>query len=103
MGLYGRLLEERAQEEERRRGSPLSIFYRSDSPVLGRLLADAPKDQPPGYAVDLATMRRLITRGVHSLGAGKRLRSLRNRYPEEYAELVAGARGQGELLYSGLR
>ncbi len=58
MGLYERLLEERAQEE-RRRGRPLGTLYGSDSPVLDRLLlADAPKDRPSGYAADLATMRR---------------------------------------------
>ncbi|HKH77728.1 MAG TPA: hypothetical protein VKA51_12285 [Rubrobacteraceae bacterium] len=42
MGLYERLLEERA-EGERRRGRPLGAFYGSDPPVLDRLLANAPK------------------------------------------------------------
>ena len=50
------------------------------------------KDRPPGYAADLATMRRLITRGVHSLGAGMRLGSLKVSNREEYAELKAEAR-----------
>jgi len=50
------------------------------------------KDRPPGYADHLATMRRLTTRGVQSLGAGMRLGSLKVRYREEYAELKAEAR-----------
>ncbi len=40
MGLYERLLEERAEEE--RRGRPLGAFYGLDSPALDRRLADAP-------------------------------------------------------------
>ncbi len=69
------------------------------SPVLDRLLlADAPKDRPPGYAADLSTMHRLMNRGVHSPGAGMRLGSLNARYRKGYAELKAEARGQGERL-----
>jgi hypothetical protein len=55
-------------------------------------------ERPPGYAADLATMHRLITKGPRSSWAGMRLGSLKNRYPGEYAELKAEARGQGELL-----
>jgi hypothetical protein len=98
MGLYEKLLEERAQEE-RRRGRPLGILYGSDSPVLDRLLlADAPEDRQPGYAADLSTLHRLITEGPRSPGSGTRLGSLRNRYPEEYALLRSETQGQGELL-----
>jgi hypothetical protein len=98
MGLYERLLEERAQEE-RRKGRPLGISYGSDSPVLDRLLlADATKDRPPGYAADLSTMHRLMTRGVHSQGDAYRFHGLKSKYREEYAVLEAEARGQGELL-----
>ena len=43
-------------------------------------------------------MNRLITEGPRSAGSGMRLGSLKNKYPEEYAELKAEARGQGELL-----
>ena len=98
MGLYERLLEERAQEEERRRGRPLGASYGSDSPVLDRRLGGASKDRPPGYAADLATMHRLMTRGVHSQGDVYRLHYLKRRYEKEHAELAAEARGQGELL-----
>ena len=42
MGLYECLLEEKGGEE-RRRGRPLGASYGSDSPVLDRRLADAPK------------------------------------------------------------
>ena len=69
------------------------------SGVLDRLLTVARKDRPPGYAADLAMTYRLIARGVHSLGAAMRFASLRRRrYPKEYPELAAEARGQGKLL-----
>jgi hypothetical protein len=61
MGLHERLLEERA-EGERRRGRPLGAFYGLESSVLDRRLANAPKDRPTGYAADLSTMHRLMTR-----------------------------------------
>ena len=70
-----------------------------ESPVLDRLLlADAPKDRPPGYAADLSTMHRLMSRGVHSQGDAYRFHGLKARYREEYAEFAAETRGQGELL-----
>ena len=70
MGRYDMLLEERAEEKELRRGRPPGTLYGSDSSVLDRRLADALEDRPPGYASDLAVMSRLITLGIHSLGAG---------------------------------
>ena len=97
MGLYDRLLEERAQEEQRR-GGPLPPRRGSGSKVLDRRLGNPPEDRPPGYAADLATMHRLMTRGVHSQGDAYRLHSLKRRYEKEHAELAAEARGQGELL-----
>ena len=97
MGLYERLLEERA-EDERRRGRPLGTLYGLDSPVLDRRLADdAPEDRPPGYRRDLAMMHRYINEGLRSQGAAMRFASLRRRCPKEYAELAAEAQGQGEL------
>ncbi len=99
MGLYERLLEERVQEEERRRGRPPGASYGSDSPVLDRLLlADAPQDRPPGYRGDLRLLHRYANEGVRAQGPAMRFASLRRRYPKEYAELAAEARGQGELL-----
>ena len=97
MGLYERLLEER-EEEERGRGRPLGALRGLDSPVLDRLLTVARKRRPPGYAADMAMMRRLITRGVHSQGAAYRLHGFRSRYEGEHAELAAEAQGQEELL-----
>ena len=88
MGLYERLLEERVKEE-RRRGRPPGASYGSDSPVLDKRLGNPPKDRPPGYAADLATMHRLIAHGIQSPEAGIRLGSLRRRYAEEYALLGA--------------
>jgi hypothetical protein len=97
MGLYERLLEER-EKEERRRERPLGTTYGLDSPVLDRRLADASKDRPSGYAADLSTMHRLMTRGVRSQGDAYRFHGLKARYREEYAEFAAEARGQEELL-----
>ena len=68
------------------------------SGVQYRLLTDAGKDRPQGYAADLATMHRLATRGARSQGAAYRLHGLKRRYAKEYAELKAEAQGQGELL-----
>jgi hypothetical protein len=56
----------------------------SGSKVIDRRMGNPPKDRPPGHAADLATMHRLITRGVHSLGVGMRLGSLRAGYPRAY-------------------
>ena len=70
----------------------------SGSKVIDRRLGNPPKDRPPGYAADLATMHPLITRGPRGPWAGMRLGSLRNRYPGEYALLRAERRGQQELL-----
>jgi hypothetical protein len=86
------------EKEERRRGRPLGAFYGLDSPVLDRLLADAPKDRSPGYRRDLRLLHRFAKEGVRGQGAAMRFASLRRRYLKEYAELAAEARGQGELL-----
>ena len=97
MGLYKQLLEEQAQEE-RHLGRPLSTFYELDSPVLDRRPADAPEDRPPGYRGDLRLLHRYIDEGVRAQGPAMRFASLKARYPKEYAELAAEARGQGELM-----
>jgi hypothetical protein len=97
MGLYERLLGER-EEGERRRGRPPGASYGSDLPVLDRvLLADAPKDRPPGYRGDLYVLYQNARKGVRSQGGAYRFHSLRRRYPKDYAEFAAEARGQGEL------
>jgi hypothetical protein len=62
MGLYEKLLEERAQEE-RRRGRPLGAFHGADFPVLDRRLADAPQDRPRGTAAICACSVGTSTRG----------------------------------------
>ena len=55
MGLYERLLEERA-EEERRRAVAVNEGFRFEGP--GQAAGGAPEDRPPGYSAGLATMRR---------------------------------------------
>ena len=97
MGLYERLLEEK-EEGERRRAGALPARRGLDSKALERRLGETSKDRPPGYAADLSTMHRFVTRGVRSQGGAYRLHGLKSRYEEEYAELKAEAQGQGKLL-----
>ena len=76
----------------------MSPMRGSDSKVLERLLADAPKDRSLGYRADLRLLHRYANEGVRAQGEAMRFASLKARYREEYAELKAEARGQGELL-----
>jgi hypothetical protein len=103
--LYESLLQERAEEDEERRrgGGPLPPTRGSGSKVLDRQLADASKERPSGYAADLSTMHRLMTRGVHSQGDAYRFHGLKRRYEKEHAELAAEAQGQGGCCTGGLR
>ena len=95
MGLYQRLLEERA-EEEQRQSELLPPIRGLDSKVLVRRLEDAPRRQR--YAADLSMIHRLITRGPRNAGEGMRLGSLKAKYSKEYGELRAERQGQQELL-----
>jgi hypothetical protein len=95
--LYERLLKER-EEEERRRGRPLGHFHGSDSPILDRLLANAPEDRPKKYGADLRKLYQYINKGVHSPGAAMHFASVKAAHRREYVELKAEAQGQGELL-----
>ncbi len=91
-GLYGRLLRERA-EEEQRRGKPLGRFYGLRSEALERSM-----DRRPGSGGEIHTLYRLVHRRIGSPGMGMRYMSLKKKYPEEYAEIMAEKQGQGELL-----
>ena len=95
MGLYERLLEERA-EEEQRRGGPLPRMRGLCSKVLVRRLEES--KGRPGYAANLSMMHRLIDRGPRNAGEGMRLGSLKAKYHKEYGELKAERQGQKELL-----
>jgi hypothetical protein len=95
MARYKRLLEERA-EEEQRLGEPLPGIRGLDSKVLGRRLEDS--NRRPGYAADLSMMQRLISRGPRNAGEGIRLGSLKAKYREEYGELSAEKQGQQDFL-----
>jgi hypothetical protein len=86
MGLYERLLEERA-EEEGRRGVPLPSMRGLDSKVMVRRLENSNKR--PGYVADLSMMHRLMKRSPRNVGEGMRLGSLKARYRKAYAELRA--------------
>jgi hypothetical protein len=96
MGLYERLLEERA-EEEQRRGEQLPKVRGRGSKVLVRRLLNASRKRPK-YAVDLSMMHRLIRKGPSNAGEGMRLGSLKAKYRKEYGELRAEWQGQQELL-----
>jgi hypothetical protein len=95
MGLYERILKERA-EEEQRLGVPLPPMRGLGSDVLARRLENAPKRQ--GFAANLSTMRRLMIKGSRNAGEGMRLGSLKAKYRKEYGELRAEWQGQQELL-----
>jgi hypothetical protein len=95
MGLHKRLLEERAEEEERRDGS-LPRMRDVGSKVLVRWLEDA-LGRGSGYDADLSMMYRLMTRRPRNTGEGIRLGSLKAKYSKEYGELRA-EQGQQELL-----
>jgi hypothetical protein len=95
MGLYERILKERA-EEEQGRSEPLPSMRGLDSKVMVRRLENSNKR--PGYVADLLMMHRLIARGPRNVGGGMRLRSLKVRYRKEYGELRTERRGQQELL-----
>jgi hypothetical protein len=96
VGLYERIIAERA-EEERRKGRPLGMFHNSDSQVLDRLLTDAPEDRLV-YPADLSLLRRYVHTGPTNAGTGMRYRALKQKYQREYAEFKAEARGQRTLL-----
>lgn len=96
MGLYGKILAERAAEEQRL-GGPLPKVRGLGSKVLVRRLEDAPRKRQ-GYAADLRMMQRLMKRGPRNAGEGMRLGSLKAKYREEYGELMAERQGQQELL-----
>jgi hypothetical protein len=95
MGLYERLLEERA-EEERRCGETLPPMRGLSSKVLVRRLEGS--TGRPEHAADLFMMHRLITRSPRNAGEGMRLGSLETKYRKEYGELRDERQGQQELL-----
>lgn len=95
MELYERLIEERA-EEEQRLGGPLPKRQSLDSKILVRRFEDAPRR--PGYAADLSMMHRLMKRGSSNAVEGMRLGNLKAKYPKEYGELRAERQGQQGLL-----
>jgi hypothetical protein len=90
MGLYKRILKERA--EERGKGRPLSRFRGSDSPALDRQLANAPEERVE-YGADLGMLYRFIQKGPTNAGTGMQYMSLKKKYHKEYAELKAEAQG----------
>lgn len=73
------------------------MFHNVDSPALDRRLADAPEDLPR-HGTDLHRLYRYAHRGSHKHRNGYEIRALRQKYANEYAELMGEARGQGELL-----
>jgi hypothetical protein len=87
MEVYERLLEERA-EEEQRLGEPLPRLRSTDSKIPVRRLEDAPWGRQ-GYAADLSMMHRLMRRGPRNTGEGLRLVSLKTKYRNKYGELTA--------------
>jgi hypothetical protein len=98
MDLYEQLLEERA-EEEQRRGRSLPRMRGIDSKVLIRRLEDS--EGRAGYVADLAMMHRLIKKGPRNAGEGMRLASLKAKYRNEYGELRVELRPAGVVTEVG--
>jgi aryl carrier-like protein len=93
VGLYERLLKERA-EEEQCQDKPLLRIRGLDKVLVRQLQAPGRR---PGYAADLSMMHRLIARGPSNRGESMQFGSLKAKYRKEYGELKAERRGQ-ELL-----
>jgi hypothetical protein len=91
MGLYERILKERA-EEERRRGRPLGPYRGIDSLVFDRLVARA-SSKPPGYQGETLKLYQFVHCGAGGMAGGMWYGSLRARYPEEYRLLKAEREG----------
>lgn len=95
-GLYERLLEERA-EEEQHRGRFLGDVYGLDSTFLDRRRNNAPPNRSD-HKADLYKLYGFLKNGVHSRGSAMRFASLKRKYPEEYGQMRAEHMGQGEIF-----
>jgi hypothetical protein len=78
--------EERRPRRVRRQGR---VRDGIESVVLGRREMSAPPDQPE-YKSHLLRLHRFVWREPRGFAAGMLFRNLKNNYPEEYRELVAG-------------
>lgn len=87
MGLYKRLLEERAAEEQRR-GGRLTGMRGLDSKVLVRRLENAPRRGSGSSATDLSMVHWLITRGPSNAWEGIRVENLKAKYRQGKDDLV---------------
>ena len=95
MGLYEKIIAERA-EEEQRRSRPLGKSHGSNSQILDRRLADAREDRSR-YGVDLHKLYQCLNRGIRSQGGAMKCVALRRKYTGEFGELKGEHRGQREL------
>jgi hypothetical protein len=118
MGLYERLLEERACEEAMG-NEPVSAWEKSQRVgayikrrgwqkfpkpglyggyVTKQELAEELDRDRSRYTSDLARFSGLIERGVHSMGSAYVFHHLKKKYPKEYLRLKDEHQGQRELL-----
>lgn len=82
MGLYARLLNERAEEEQRRGDLSPSMRGLVSKVLVRRLVIPGSR---PGYAADLSMIHRLITWRPRNAGEGMWLGSLKAKYPRSTA------------------
>jgi hypothetical protein len=104
LGLYQRLLQEAAQEkekknpertEQRRRQANkrqrMQVYVRSRRRAVtaegGYVTSEEAQQVPERHLADLQALRGLVSGGVRSMGASYRLAWLRRKYPVEYAHL----------------
>ena len=95
MGLYERLLQEAAQEEQkedpgREKRQRMHAYIRSRRRVVpsgGYVTSEEVQQDQERHLADMQALCALVNGGVRSMGASYRLAYLRRKYPVEYAHL----------------
>jgi hypothetical protein len=93
MGLYERLFEEAAQEEEnpeREKHQRMRDYVKSRRTAMsggGYVTSEEIREEQERHLADLQALRSLMVNGARGPNGGYRLAYLRRRYPTEYAHL----------------
>ncbi len=100
MGLYEKILAERA-EEEQRSGRPLGQFRGVVSTVLDWKLNNAPVDRSHQYVANLGMLHRYVRRGPMNAGTGMRYASLKRSIPRRTTSLRPSNGGRESFCRRG--
>jgi hypothetical protein len=97
LSLYGRLLAEAAQAEDKespqreKRQERMRAYIRSRRRAIpeggGYVSSEEIQEEQERYLADLQALRSLMINGSRGLGGGYRLAYLRRKYPMEYTHL----------------